>query len=1240
MKLSLSFRNASASLSLSCIGAAALAAGLLGSGRTASAQKSFPVYPVQPEFRTAPRSLITEKVDRTRMVKTPGALNPIVSKYQDQGEVDPSLPIMKIQLLLQRPAERQAAFDAQVEALHTPGSTSYHKWLVPETVGAEFGPSASDIATVVSYLQSEGFTVNNVGKSGLYIDFKGTAAQVEHTFQTKIHAFAVPEDGSHEVKYSGVQDAVIPEALAPAVVGLVGLSNVRAAFMNHEARVPPAMSQLLPLGISSDPSAKPMDTESGPTYDVGPKDFYTIYNETPLLTASTPINGSGVTIALLEESAINTADVTYFRNYYGVSPATPVSMVVDTGYGANTCTAPAKISGEEGEADLDIQWAGVAAPSANLLFMQCAAGSILGVFYSAEAVIDNNLADVMSLSYGQYEGYSTTQDNLAAQLWEQAASQGETVVVSAGDSGAATEDGNYGDSYAKYGLTTSSFSSTAWNVSAGGTDFQDTFNGLINSSSSYQNANYWNTTVGTLNSAKSYIPETTWNDSCGGSLYSYYYYGAAESNFATFCGANAATKYTAAGGAGASNLHTRPTWQTSTVYGLPTTTAYPQRLQPDVSLFASNGWWGHALPSYESDSSTSMNYAGGTSYVAPQLAGIFALIQQKTGQRQGQPNYVLYKMAGIEYGTTTATSACNGSGAANNGLTGSPVTTSTPSSTCIFYDVTTGTSSVVCSKSYPNCFYVSGKTYGVLSTAATGTTGTPAYSTNTGWDLSTGIGSMNITNLVNNWQSATLGGLETATVVVGSTVSTYVYGHPSAATLTATVSGTGSYPTGSVTFSASPTVGTIGTDALVGSTACSNTGTCVESATQSYTAAGTLPVTTYTITGAYLTTNENYIPTATGTTTFIITKQTPTLSVSSLSAAEGSTATLTATVAYTGTGNAPTGAVTLKVGSTTVTATCAQATLSLSCSASFPTAGIAPGAYTITGALAADTNYVTAGNTGTLTVTADPLSTLTVAGILPYSYDGTSYSFTVTSAGVNGTNPDTGFTGTVALTSTDPLAVITPSSYKFTSSDAGVHTFTVTYGSTGTPYVTATAGSVSGSESTIIAKDYIWLVNLDGTEVKMTESGTGVTGSVGISGTASAIGGVAFDSTGTVWDVSSQNNTLNSVSKMGTSAVSYSGGGLSSPVSVAVDGAGMVWVANSGNGTLSLFSNSGTPVNSTGLATAASMGSANGVAIDNAGTVWVINQTAGTVTHVFGGATPVVTPLSTATANGALGVAP
>jgi subtilase family serine protease len=1169
---------------------------MLQSGISAAAQ----VNPsaVQAEFQTPARSLITESVDETQMIHVAGAVHPDVAQAQDLGPRDDSLPMEHIQLVLRRPQERQTAFDAQVEALHEPGSASYHQWLTPQVVGTEFGPAASDLSALIAYLRSEGFTINGVGSSGMFVDFTGTVGQVQQSFGSQIHNLRL---ANGDLRYGAITDAQLPQALASLVVGFASLSDIPSAHPNYRKAVP---QQLRPNG-GLNRLSNPLDTVSTTNYAVGPQDFYTIYNESALLNASTPINGSGVTIALLEESAINTADVTSFRSLYGVSPATPASLVVDTGYNGS-CTAPAllKADGEEGEAILDVEWAGAVAPGANLLFMQCAtSSSTLGIFLSAEAVIDNNLADIMSLSYGQYEGYSSTEDTLANNLWEQAAAQGQTVVVSAGDTGPATEDGNDGNSYAKYGITINSFSSTAWNVSAGGTDFQDLYNQL-SGDSPYAISTYWNSTNGAgLGSAKRYIPEMTWNDTCASSIYNAYVEGTSADG-ATLCG-NTLQKnlYLAAAGGGPSKLHARPVWQTGTVYGLPSTTTYPNRLQPDLSLFAANGFWYHDLPSYQSDESPATSYAGGTSFVAPQLAGIFALIKQATGERLGQPNYVLYNLAGQNFGINSFTgSSCNGSGAS-----GVATTSSTPLLSCIFYDVQTGNNSVDCKSGSPNCYVLTGDTFGILSTSASAEL--PAFPASQGWDQATGIGSINITNLVNSWQTTGAGGtLYTPNVSVTATAASYTYGLPAAITYTATVSGSGSFPTGSVSFSGSGGISLIGTDSLVGSSGCSSGSTCTESARQSFTAPATLAGGTYTITGNYSSTNENYTS-GSGNTPLTVTPQTPAFSVSAITISFGTAATnLSATLTYSGSGKPPTGAVTFQVDSGPIVyATCAGAQSPLICTASgYNTSSLATGNHIISVVSAADGNYATISGTNTLTVLPPPTISFVVPGHhtmdLPFPVAATSNSSGAISYSVL-SGPATISGTTITLSGIAGTVVLQASQAASGSYAAGVQdvSFSVIAGS-------------------------VWIGNGTGSLSALDLTGGAITSSSGFVGagvgTIASPLGLAFDASGDMWVASS--NGISEFTRQGVaiSSAPYTSAGIASPMAIAVDGSGQVWVANS-NGTVSVLSNTGAAISpSSGYPGPAS--SPAGIAIDIAGSVWVPSSAGNSVTRIFGAATPVV----------------
>jgi subtilase family serine protease len=174
---------------------------------------------------------------------------------------------------------------------------------------------------------------------------------------------------------------------------------------------------------------------------------------------------------------------------------------------------------------------------------------------------------------------------------------------------------------------------------------------------------------------------------------------------------------------------------------------------PDVSLFASNGFWQHAILfcmsdvsqfgapcDYTNPTDTFYNSAGGTSFTAPQFASIQALINQKAGAAQGNPDPIFYNLARSEYGSTSDPDKANL--AACNSSKGNAV-----SSSCVFYDVTAGNNTVPCYGTN-NC-YDPGGGYGLLSTSDK--TLEQAYPSATGWDFTTGLGTVNVTNLVNSW---------------------------------------------------------------------------------------------------------------------------------------------------------------------------------------------------------------------------------------------------------------------------------------------------------------------------------------------------------------------------------------------------------------------------------------------------------------------------------------------------------
>jgi subtilase family serine protease len=679
-----------------------------------------------------PGHLITQEINDDNMVTLRGNVRSQANAANDRGAVADDLPLDHLLLQLQRSPEQEAALEKAIDELHTPGSPNYHQWLSSPQFAARYGLAQEDVTKIIGWLEARGFHVNVVYPA--LIDFSGTAGQVRDAFRTSIHNL----DVNGEMHIANMSNPQIPSALAPAVVGIVSLNDFRPHPMHRM-------------------HANYTFTSGGDTFQaVVPGDLAKIYNLTPLFTAGT--SGQGQTIVVIEDTNLfSTADWTMFRSAFGLSTFTSGSLTTvhpAPPGGTNNCTNPGT-NGDDGEAILDAEYASAAAPSAAIELASCGdTRTTFGGLIAIQNLINQSKTPpaIMSISYGECEAENGASANAAFNsAYQQAVTEGVSVFVSAGDEGAASCDANA--TKATHGIGVSGFASTQYNVAVGGTDFGDTFAG--------SNSTYWNTTnTSTFESAKSYIPEIPWNDSCAGVLLATFEgfattYGSTgfcnsstgEADFLTTGSGSGGPSGCATGAASTSGVvsgtckgYAKPSWQTG-VIGIP---ADGVRDLPDVSLFASNGLWGHYYVFCWSDTReggtactgapSGWSGAGGTSFASPILAGIQALVNQKQGARQGNPNAVYYKLAATEYGATGSVS-CN----STNG--------NTVGSTCVFYDVTQGDMDVNCTGAH-NCYRPSG-TNGVLSTSSTSYL--KAYGTATGWDFATGIGTVNATNLVNNW---------------------------------------------------------------------------------------------------------------------------------------------------------------------------------------------------------------------------------------------------------------------------------------------------------------------------------------------------------------------------------------------------------------------------------------------------------------------------------------------------------
>jgi subtilase family serine protease len=727
------------------------------------------------------KRLVTQAVDESQRVALRGNVHPLARAEFDKGAMADTQPINRIYLLLNRSADQQTALDKLMLEQMDKSSPNYHQWLTPEQYGSQFGPSDEDIQAVKSWLSTQGFTVVKVNAGKTIVEFNGTVGSVRKAFGTEIHHFLV----KGEKHFANISDPKIPAALAPAVMGIVSLHNFRKE--SHIKRFGKFRRDLLTGEI------RPLFTftdVNGTFFGMGPADFAKIYNVPNGLAGLSGFDGTGQSIAIVARSNINIQDVIDFRNMFGLTPANNVTVILN---GAD----PGLVSGDEGEADLDVEWSGAVAPKATIKFVVSESedsDAVDGVDASATYIVDNNIAPVMSESFGSCEAQSNNAFNNA--LWQQAAAQGITVSVSAGDNGSAGCDNPNNVNSASLGIAVSGTASTPFNVAVGGTDFDDSGN-----QPAFWDTTNTSTTTPVPASAKGYIPEIPWNDSCA---------------TAGLSGCNSATTSTnlniVAGSGGPSSIYSKTQAPFQVGFG------DGQRDIPDVSLFAADGRNKSFYIICESDQDipgdTGCNLTkfvttspfhdfqtvGGTSASAPAFAGIMALVNQKTGQRQGNANFVLYSLAKSENFTN-----CNSSNFTNP-------TTALPS-TCVFIDVTKSNNAVPCVAGKPNCSNTSTSGNGVLQS-----NGVAAFTAGTGYDLATGLGSINVNALLTNW--AVPSTHLTATTLSPATVTTSV--DTSVALSGSVTSGSGT-PTGLVVIENAVTGTAIDTATLSGTAYSVNT---------------------------------------------------------------------------------------------------------------------------------------------------------------------------------------------------------------------------------------------------------------------------------------------------------------------------------------------------------------------------------------------------------------------------------
>jgi hypothetical protein len=702
------------------------------------------------------KPLISKAVDESQQVRLKGSVPAQVRAAKDLGEVDRSQPAGRLLLVLKRSDEQETALQSFLLQAHQQTSAGYHKWLAPGEFGTRFGAADSDIEQLKGWLQAHGLTVAKVLRGKDAIEFSGTIGQVSDAFHTSIHQYSLKNEatGKVETHYANASDPSVPAAFGSVVAGVSQLNDFRPQPMMKtlgRAKYNVKTHGVTPQWTYGEGAGY------APFYILAPEDFSTQYDVKPVYTAG--VTGAGQTIGIINDSNIDIGLVNAYRKLFGLS-VNPPQVVIDGN--------DPGITGDAREAYLDVENAGSIAPDATVTLYIAGYVGLLGeggLEFSLARAVDDDAAPVLSLSFGYCEaGLRTAGNAYQNSLWEQAAAQGQTVMVASGDSGSI----GFG---CEFGLGVNGLGSTPWNVAVGGTDayFSDYATGGASISSFWGSSN-----DASLGSLQKKFAEQPWDGTQFG-LNSTLYDPVDDQPFDTGAGGGGPSTCAVGGDTFDQNTglpicvsgYAKPAWQVGS--GVPNDLV---RDVPDVSLFASNGYNGIFWPvcAEEGDCTeidpavgeTFITGVGGTSASAPAMAGIMALVNQKYGP-QGQADFTLYPLA-VQFPAA-------------------------------FNDVKVGSNNEPCSD------YDVGYEFGcALDANGDGYYSYGGYSAGAGYDLASGLGTIDVNQLITNWGSITF---KSTTTTLTLTPTTLTHGQSVTGNVAVTGSGT---PTGAVALVDSATL--------------------------------------------------------------------------------------------------------------------------------------------------------------------------------------------------------------------------------------------------------------------------------------------------------------------------------------------------------------------------------------------------------------------------------------------------
>ena len=517
--------------------------------------------------------------------------------------------------------------------MQTPGSPQFHRFLTRAQFVKRFAPTQATIAQVEATLVSEGFTIGVLYANHLALEASAPAGAVSTALQATLRQ--VSSNG--RVGTLSTTPIVLPAAIRSLVRGIGGFDS---AIARHAGRIQ-AVRDGTAAGVA----------QAGITDQPGfytPGDYETRYDVLPLVQAGA--TGKGTTIGIVTLSNFAVADATAFWKGIGVAVGPKHLRKIDVDGGTKASTPYS--DGDPGESDLDVQQSGAIAPNATVLAYVTPNISSATFLNGFEAAASDNLADVVSCSWGEAElnffsnALTGGQDQtfyLTAfhDAFAEMAAQGQTVFTDADDNGAfevnrfqypvfptVGQPAAYNPVYSIHHP-----SSDPLVTAAGGTTtpFTAAYTGYPTVDVAQEQAWSW-----------SYFPLGALAQGMGLKAVETQF----EGNFAV------------GGGGGVSIYWPAPAYQAG-LAGV-TSTAYAQALfqlgsSPQLLATEPGGFAGRNIPDLSADADPdtgyfyvqggkTYDYYGGTSFVAPQFAGTTALMVELLGHRVGQLNPLLYAL--------------------------------------------------------------------------------------------------------------------------------------------------------------------------------------------------------------------------------------------------------------------------------------------------------------------------------------------------------------------------------------------------------------------------------------------------------------------------------------------------------------------------------------------------------------------------------------------------------------------